>query len=124
METPNNNEDDDYNSDIYYDSVEYLEHEESICGKNNKRLSYRKKEWKLNSYLDVYTMVKSVNLDVVLICNENNLHFKEAKKAVKAVSQKWLHKGSRNGSLTASRILQNQLFPYVFTQKCHPKIRL
>ena len=56
----------------------------SICGKNNKRLSYRKKEWKLNSYLDVYTMVKSENLDVVLICNENNLHFKEAKKAVKA----------------------------------------
>ncbi len=54
----------------------------SICGKNAKRLKLRNKSWKLNIYNDVKKMINNENLEAVVICNQNNLHYSEAKKAV------------------------------------------
>ena len=56
----------------------------SIYGRNYKRLKQREKKWNIRSYSDIRGMVISEKLDIVLICNENIYHYKDAKKAVEA----------------------------------------
>jgi predicted dehydrogenase len=56
----------------------------AVCGKNKKRLIQKSKDWNVSYYLDVVEMIKVEKLDVVLISNQNFMHYEESIKAVKA----------------------------------------
>ena len=87
----------------------------SIYGKNTKRLHKRSKEWGLKIYNNVFNMTKNEQLDLIIVCNQNNLHADSALQALKAGANILIEKPIDANIIKAKKLIQ-------FNQKQKKKI--